>query len=121
MTFRFVLMWLEDKHLFGVIKKWWGRFFVTDWAGFRFSSKLKKLKCNLKVWSINHFAVMEIIKAKLLLAVQSLDSKEESQQLSANEFAKKIQLKESFNCNGNKDCSIGGLMKETRIPSAFMA
>lgn len=43
-TFRFELMWLEQKNFPELIAEWWKEFRVTGWAGFKLASKQKLLK-----------------------------------------------------------------------------
>ena len=76
---------------------------MDGWAGYRLATKLKLLKIKLKEWAKEHFGEVKYQKFKILAEIQSLDGKEEPDQLSREEEKKRLDLKEELQRNLRKE------------------
>ena len=92
--FRFELMWLHEENFSNLVQNWWEEIRVDGWAGYRLATRLKLLKTKLKELAKEHFGEVKYQKSKILAEIQSLDGKEETDQLSREEEKKRLDLKE---------------------------
>lgn len=79
---------MEDESFFDLISYWWNMFTFSGSASFIFAKKLQ----SLKNWSKDKFFGVESRLSEFERAIEILDSKEETQQLSQQEFSERISL-----------------------------
>ncbi|XP_058092153.1 uncharacterized protein LOC131238046 [Magnolia sinica] len=90
--FRFDISWLHRAGFKSMVTEWWKELQSQGFAGFRLCSKLKVLKEKLRQWNKEERRTSERDMDSILSKIQQIDSHAESNPMTKESLAKRIQL-----------------------------
>ena len=95
--FRFENAWLDHKQFRHDFEMWWKETSVEGWEGYKWMTRLQKIKSRLKSWNTDVFGDLRMIEAAFHSRLQELDREECSGNWSEELRQERANLKQDLN------------------------
>lgn len=94
--FRVLNCWFQCHSFKSFVEKHWSEFRVEGWGAFVLKEKLKLLKTALRSWNSEVFGDMNVLRKKLVLRINELDEKAESEGINEDERSERHKAMMEF-------------------------